>query len=100
MRAAPEGEPAVAGRSETCADPPDAGTALGHRNMHSIKIETNKNIIFNRCKKASKNEDQQNNNNTKVPGQPLRCGHANSTWQGHRKAVNSHEHLGAVIVAH
>lgn len=54
MRAAPEGEPAVAGRSETCADPPDAGTALGHRNMHSIKIETNKNIIFNRCEKSIK----------------------------------------------
>lgn len=46
MRAAPEGEPAVAGRSETCGDPPDAVTALGHRNMHSIKIETNKKHYF------------------------------------------------------
>lgn len=47
-------------------------------------------------KKTSKNEDQQNKaTTTKVPGQPLRCSHASSTWQGHGKAVNSQTQMRA-----
>lgn len=54
MRAAPEGEPAAQDRQRLVGDPPDAGTALGHRNMHSIKIETNKNILIDVKKNIKK----------------------------------------------